>query len=201
MCLTASDFVGKVSRSLMMCVLLRRAFRYVPTFPNRRLAAQTGERFPPVWKPFAPAILLLAFLPAYVAAAIAHFISLEVCHFIDMLGRLGFIATVWHGAFVAVIGMKTVVDVASEVSGTVKPRTSANEYTTRKPFRPVVAIGSAGIGRNVVVTVGAVGSGPNVDAYADLSLHFGSAYCEADSSNSSYREIFKFLHGHPLCYL
>jgi hypothetical protein len=87
--------------------------------------------------------------------------------------------------------MKTIVYVALEVIRAMKPWASANENTARKPFRPVVAVGSTAIRRGVIVTVGAVGGRSNADADADLRPYFGSGRCEANPSNSNEYKIFQ----------
>jgi len=131
-------------------------------------------------------LLFLVLLPAaHVAAPITHFISFEVGNLVDGLRRLRLIARVWRGAFIPVFGMKMVVDVALEVVRAMKPRAGANEDTARKPFRAVVSIGSAAIRSSVIVTVGAVGGGSNVNCDADLGLCFGSGHREENSSKSS----------------
>jgi hypothetical protein len=123
------------------------------------------------------------------AAPIAHFISFEVFNLIDGPRRL--LSWVWHGAFVSVFGMKMIVYVAVEAFRAMKPWTSANEYAARKPFRAVVAVGSTAVRRRVVVTVGAVGGGSNVDADADLRSCSGSSRCEAKPGNSNEYKIFQ----------
>ena len=76
-------------------------------------------------------------------ASIPHFVSFEVGDLIETLSRLGFVATVWLWAVIAVLRMETVIYVSSEVVSAMKPRASANEDATCKPFRAVVAIGGA----------------------------------------------------------
>ena len=117
-------------------------------------------------------LVLLA--TADVAAPITHFISFEVGNLIDGLRRLRLIARVWCGTFVPVFGMKMVVDVALEVVRAMKPRASANEDTTCKPFRPVVAVGSTTIRSSIIIPVGTFGGDSDVDA--DLSPYLGSVH-------------------------
>ena len=81
-----------------------------------------------------------------------------------------------------------------EVIWAMKPWASANENSTRKPFRPVVAVGSAAIRRSVIVTVGAVGRRSNADADADLRPYFGSGRCEANPSHNYERKILQPNH-------
>ena len=64
------------------------------------------------------------------ATPITHFISFEVGNLIQALCRLGLIANLWRWAFIPVVGMKTVIYMALEIVGAVKPRASANEHTT-----------------------------------------------------------------------
>jgi hypothetical protein len=79
--------------------------------------------------------------------------------------------------------METVVYVAVELIGAVKPWADANEHASGKPFRTVVAIRGACIRGNVVITVGAVGS--YSDADFDLRLCFGRRSREPDYHNGS----------------
>ena len=119
---------------------------------------------------------------SYVASSIPRFVSLEV-RAIDTLGRLGFFATFWRWALISVVWMETVIHVALETTSAMKPRASANEAVSIKPFRAVVAGGSTAIWSDVIVTVGAVRSYADLDAV--LGLCFGSGNVEADSGNSS----------------
>jgi hypothetical protein len=76
-----------------------------------------------------------------------------------------------------------VVDVAPEIVGAMKPRTSANEDVPTEPFRAVVARGSAAVRCGVVVTVGTYGGDTDIDA--DGCLRFGNGRCETASGNGS----------------
>jgi len=119
---------------------------------------------------------------SYVAASISRFVSLKVGA-IDTLGRLGFLATFWRWALIAVVWMETVIHVALEATSAMKPRAGANEAVSIKPFRAVVASGSTAIRSDVVVTVGAVRGYADLDVV--LSLRFGGGNGEADSGNSN----------------
>jgi hypothetical protein len=79
--------------------------------------------------------------------------------------------------------METVIYVALEVTGAMKPWTGAYEDVSRKPLRTVVAGGSTGIRSGVIVAIGTFGSYSDGDV--GLSLRFGGRSREADSSNSS----------------
>jgi hypothetical protein len=125
-----------------------------------------------------------------VAAPITHFVSFEVGNLIDALSRLRSIANPWRWAFIAVIGMITVIHVASKVVRAMKPRAGANERTTGKPFRAVVAVGSAAIRSSVIVAIRACGSGSNFEADVDLSLRLGSGHRKADSGSSNSNECY-----------
>jgi hypothetical protein len=136
-----------------------------------------------------PPVFLVLLSATHMAAPITHFISFEVGNFID--GPRGLFSWVWRGAFISVFRMEMIVYVTMEVIRTMKPWASANENTARKPFRPVVAVGSTAIRRGVIVTVRAVGGRSNADADADLRPCFGSGRCEANPSNSYERKIFQ----------
>jgi len=103
---------------------------------------------------------------------------------IDALCRFRFLASLWQWALITVLRMETIIYVALEVAGAMKPRASANEAVPVKPFRTVVASGSTVIRSDVIVAIRTFGG--NSDGDADLSLCFGSSNREADSSNSSY---------------
>jgi hypothetical protein len=89
---------------------------------------------------------------------------------IDTLRRLRFLASFWKWTLIAVLRMETVIYVALEVAGAVKPWASANEAVAVKPLRTVVASGGTVIRSDVIVTIGTFGGYPNGDA--DLSLCF-----------------------------
>lgn len=125
----------------------------------------------------------LAFAPNCVTASIAHFVPFEVSNLVETLSRLGFIATVWLWAVVAVLGMETVIYMAAEAFRTMKPGTNANEDAPVKPLRTVVAVGGAVVRSDVIVTVGTDRRDSDVDAY--LRLCPGSRYREANSCNTN----------------
>jgi len=117
-----------------------------------------------------------------VAAAVPHFVSLEVSA-IDALCRFGFLARFRRGTGIAVVRMETVIDVALEFVSAMEPRAGANEAVAVEPLGTVVAGRSATIRSDVVVPVGTIGRYSDFDA--DLSFRFGSGSGDADSSNSS----------------
>jgi hypothetical protein len=80
--------------------------------------------------------------------------------------------------------MKVVVYVAPEIVVTVKPRTGANEDATTKPFRAVIAGGSTGIRRHVIVTIGTIRSCSDIDAHANLGRCLGGRSRDAEGGNS-----------------
>jgi hypothetical protein len=133
---------------------------------------------------------MLAF--ADVTASVAHFVSFEVLNLIETPSRVGFLATGWPGAVIAVLGMEMVIYVAVEAGRTMKPRASADEDATGKPLWAVVAVGSAFVRRSVIVAVGTFRRNADIDLY--LSLCFGSGYHETDCSDSSERKQLKSVH-------
>jgi hypothetical protein len=72
----------------------------------------------------------VVFVVGNVAAAVAHFVSFEVGDFIDALVRLRSVARMRHRAVIAVARIETVIYVAMELGGAVKPGANANEDTT-----------------------------------------------------------------------
>ncbi len=84
------------------------------------------------------------------AMPITHFIAFEILGFIWMFVRFRLVAAVWRWAFVAVLSVEVVVDVAMKILRTVKPRTSSDEDAAYKPLGTVIAVGSASIGGIVI---------------------------------------------------
>jgi hypothetical protein len=116
------------------------------------------------------------------AASVALFVSGEVA-LVDAPRRLSFLARVWHCALVPMLGMESVIDLAAETVGAMKPWTRAYEDISSKPLRAVVARGSAAIRSEVIVTVGALRGDTDTDA--DLRLCFRGAYHETASRHGS----------------
>jgi hypothetical protein len=100
-----------------------------------------------------------------VAASIAHFVSLEVGYLIETLSRIGFLATGWPWAVIAMLRMETVIYVAVEAFRTMKPWARANENPTGKPLRAVIAVWGAVVRRGIIVTIRTCRRNSDVDAY------------------------------------
>jgi hypothetical protein len=129
----------------------------------------------------------------YVAASIAHFISPEVGDPSWALCRRGSFAAIWQTTSVAALRIETVVYVTVKIVTAVKPWTCTNENTSCKPFRAVVAVGSAGIWRVVVVTIRAIRS--DADADDDLSFCFANGRSgKAGSSKNGHGNALKSIH-------
>jgi hypothetical protein len=77
-------------------------------------------------------------------------------------------------ALIAAANIEAAIYVPAKVRRAVKPRAGTKEDTTHKPFRGVVAVGSAVVRGIVVVPIRAFGFGSDVDA--DLSLNLGSGH-------------------------
>src|ERR1700722_19793939 len=90
--------------------------------------------------------------------------------------------------------MKTVVYVAVEVVGAMKPWTGTDKDAARKPFWTVVAIGSAAIRSGIVVAVGTIRRGSDVHTHADLRVCFGSRQREANSKESKDCQTLASVH-------
>lgn len=129
---------------------------------------------------------------ADVATTVPHFISFEVGNPFRMPRRIGSLAPRRHRAVIAALRIVVVVYMPAKFAMPAKPGAGTYEDTTGKPFRPVVAIRSAGIGVVVVVTIGALGSGADTDD--NLRLYFGSGRYEARPSNCCQSKIVKFFH-------
>jgi hypothetical protein len=68
-------------------------------------------------------------------------------------------------AVIAMAIVERMIDMAVEVIRPVKPRSRADEDTTREPLRAIVAVGSASIRRPLVISVGALRRSSDPDAY------------------------------------
>ena len=109
---------------------------------------------------------------------IPHFISFEVRDLVETAASLRMIAAGRVRAVITVIGVESVIHMAVEPFGAVKPWAHADEDAARKPVRAVIAVGSAIVRRRVVIAVGADRGYADFDS--DLSLHFGSGQTATD---------------------
>jgi len=114
--------------------------------------------------------------------SVPNFISFEVINLVEMFCRLGLITTLWLWAGIAVFGMKAIVYMTLEVVRAMKPLSSADENATSKPFRAVVAVGSAIIWSDVIVAVGTIRCSSNL--HGNLSRRFWSG-CQHETSSYS----------------
>ena len=129
-----------------------------------------------------------------VAASVAHFVAFEVLNSVDGMGRT--FASGRQRSAVSVFGMEPVVDVAAEVFVPMEPGTGADEDASGKPLRSVIAIGSAIVGRDVIVAVGTLGRGSDFDADAYLSLGMRGGH--GDNSHCEYSGQCKMFESHEL---
>ena len=95
--------------------------------------------------------------------------------------------------------METIIDVATEVAGAMKPWTCTNEDSACKPFWAVVAGRSTTIRSDVIVAIGTFRGDTDIDAY--LSLCCGEDCYKATCRNSSLRQKFKSTHKFTLAIL
>jgi hypothetical protein len=101
----------------------------------------------------------LVFTFVRVTVSVAHLVAVELG--VGMFG--GFLAAGGHGALVAVVGVEVIVYVATEVLRAVEPGAGTDKDAAREPLRAVVAVGCAGVGRDIIVAVGACGWGTDGD--------------------------------------
>jgi hypothetical protein len=132
--------------------------------------------------PLSRCLVFVFFANGCMAVSVAHFVALEAVSVIDAIFGAGFLAAGRIGAVVTVFGMEVVIDVALEVIGTMKPLTGSDEDTAVEPLWPVIAIGSAVIGRSIVVAVGTIRGS---DADDNLGLRCGGYGGESKTSNNS----------------
>jgi len=125
------------------------------------------------------------------AAAIAFFVALEAGAG-DAFCRLGLFAAFWRGALIPVLRIVTVVYVATKSVNATEPGANANKGSAIKPFRAVVAGGSAIIRSVIIVSVWAVWGCSNGDG--DLSRSLGGGHCEAKSGKSDKQQNLESAH-------
>ena len=70
--------------------------------------------------------------------------------------------------------VEVMIDMAVEVGGTMKPRSGPDEHPALEPFRPVIAIRRAIVGRNFIVAVGTYRRRPDLNRNLCRSLIRGS---------------------------
>lgn len=83
-------------------------------------------------------------------------------------------------------------DVAVEPPGSAIPGPHTDEYATREPFGPVIAIRSAVIGRDLVVSVGA--NRRNPETYRNARRAAAGETSKSDKSNRQNAQSFERLH-------
>jgi hypothetical protein len=118
--------------------------------------------------------------------SIPHFVPLEMVDPVQASSGFGFVTAVGQWSMVAIVGVESVIDVAVETGRTVKPRASADENATRKPFRAVIAIRCAVVRRDIIVAVRAYRRYSDLDAYLGLGL--GRRGHEAHCCESRHRK-------------
>jgi len=91
---------------------------------------------------------------------------------LEVVGRLMIAAVGRVSAVVAIAGIEAAIDAAVEAGAAVIPAACADEDAAIEPFGAVVAVGSAVVGAESVVSVGADGSA-STDADADRNLGLG----------------------------
>jgi hypothetical protein len=116
-----------------------------------------------------------------VAVAVADFVAFEMFDVVD--GPDGVLTAGGMRAGVSVVGMEMIIDVAVKTFGTVEPGADADEDAAGEPLRAVIAVGSAVVGWNVVIAIGAYRRRSNFDGYLSLGLRSGDG--EGDGNDSS----------------
>src|ERR1700733_1646423 len=129
------------------------------------------------------------------AASVAHFVAFEVGVVNDIVFRTGSFAALRQSAFVAVVGMVTVIHMALEVLRTMEPPAGSDEDSAVEPLRAIVAVGSAAVRGGIVVAVRTIGGS---DFDVDLGLGCGGGCRESETCNSGKREYFYSVHKAPL---
>ena len=102
------------------------------------------------------------------AVAIAHLVSAEVLVVVGAVMFVPMFAAMGIFAVPPIVAVEVVIHVTPEVGWTVVPGSRPYKDAARKPFRPIVAVGSAIIRRIVEITVRALRRRP--DLYRDLCV-------------------------------
>ena len=91
--------------------------------------------------------------------SVSHLVPMEfsVRMFYSML------STLRDRAFISMLYIEVIIDMATESIVTVEPRTRSNKYATAEPLRPIISMGRAGVGSVVVIAVRTNGSRSNTD--------------------------------------
>jgi hypothetical protein len=110
---------------------------------------------------------------AYMAPSVTRFIAMEVIE--------RSLAARRQRPTIAIVGVKAIVHMAIETGVTVEPGTRSDEQATDEPVGPVVAVGSAVIGRVVEVAIGA--DGLDADTDGDLGRPKG---CSTEQRNREH---------------
>jgi hypothetical protein len=103
----------------------------------------------------------------YVPATVAHFVPAKV----GVTMSYGVFSALRNMPVVAAVYVVAVVYVTMEAAWSMKPWPCADEDPAAKPLRPIVAIRCAGIGRVIIISVGAYRR--RADLHRDLSLRTG----------------------------
>jgi hypothetical protein len=98
--------------------------------------------------------------------SVAHFVAFEVFNVVDGPGGVLAAGRIW--AVVSVVRMEMIVDVTLKTLWAVEPRADADEDAAAEPLRAVITVGSAVVGWNVVIAVGAYRRWSNFDGYLSL---------------------------------
>lgn len=107
--------------------------------------------------------------------AVAHFIAVEVFHVVHAIVYVPMLAARRQMPVIAVMRIEVVIHMAAEVHWPVEPWAGADEHAIREPFRPVIAIGSAIIGRIIEIAVRASRRRAYVHTHTDLSSRLRSS--------------------------
>jgi hypothetical protein len=93
----------------------------------------------------------------------------EVLHMIQRSD--GTLSAARKCAIISVVGIETPVNVTPEAIVAVKPRAGADEHAVYKPFRSVIAVGGAIVGRKGKIAIGANGLRPSGHSHLCRRMH------------------------------
>jgi hypothetical protein len=131
-------------------------------------------------------------------AAAMKFVTVLIMHLLTVeLPALGsrMLAASWSRTMVSVTIIKGVVYMAMKAVRAVEPGTRTDKNSTREPFGAIVAVGSTGVRRILVVTVRAHRGSTYLNRNLGMRAMAGKAK-QASSSQSHRSKAFQSCHSH-----
>lgn len=142
-----------------------------------------------------PVVFVLAIVVSVVVPVLfAHFSTPEVLLPAAVPAPVGSLASSRQIAPVTESRIEAAIYIPAETLRPVKPRPRAEEHSTRKPLRAVIANGCAGIRRVIEVPVGANRRHSNPDVDVDLSRCLRCCSSTAKTGKNRHDQKLESLH-------